>query len=177
MLRGQVNSLPLRCNAAGDENALGFSVSFDPKLLSFYRATTATGTTLTVNTQQAASGKLGLLIALPAGQAFAPGEVNLVNLEFIPSGGDVEATTQLGFDDQIMQREASNTQAVALGSLTFNDARITISGRAAAQFRQPVMPKYKPPVIRSSRPLAQSWQRQPKRQPRCHYRQHWAEPV
>ena len=133
MLRGQVNSLPVRCNALGDENAWGFSISFDSKLLSFYRATAAAGLTLAINTKAASNGKLGILLALPAGQTLAPGEVTLLNLEFIANGGEAEVTTRLGFDDQIMQREVANSQAIALGSLTFRDASITLSGHASAQ--------------------------------------------
>lgn len=133
MLRGQINSLPIRFNALGDENALGLTVTFDPNQLSFYRATTLAGKLLTLNTQQAFKGKLGILVALSAGQSFAAGDEELVNLEFIPSGGESAITTHLGFSDQVIACEASDSNAAALPSLAFVEADVSIKGQTIAQ--------------------------------------------
>jgi uncharacterized protein (TIGR03437 family) len=130
MLRGQVNSLSLQFSAMGNENALGFSLNFDPGLLSFYRATTIPGTTLTLNQKQ--PGQLGLLLAAPTGRAFAAGLQTLVTLEFIPNGGAETVATSVRFSDQVIKREAADVSATILPDLSFADAVITISGRAAA---------------------------------------------
>ncbi|HEX4945113.1 MAG TPA: M12 family metallo-peptidase [Blastocatellia bacterium] len=130
MLRGQVALLPLQFSSSGNENALGFTVNFDPKLLSFYRATTSPGTTLTLNDKQ--PGQLGVLLARPVGQSFRAGDQTIVQLEFIPNGGEDTVLTRLRFSDQVVQRAAADTFATALPELSFVEADITISGRAAA---------------------------------------------
>src|SRR5262249_55824660 len=69
-------SVPIELVAQGDESALGFSVNFDPAQLRFVSAVAgkdASGATLNVNSSQAANGRLGLALALPAGQTIQPG--------------------------------------------------------------------------------------------------------
>jgi uncharacterized protein (TIGR03437 family) len=132
MVRGQVNSMPLQLTALGNENALGFTLSFDPQQLSFYRATASSGTLLTMNATQAAQGQLGILLARPAGQAFPAGLSEVLTIEFIPNGGEETVITKLSFNDQVIRREASDESAILLHHLTFTEAEITLSGRAAA---------------------------------------------
>ena len=132
MLRGTLSLLPLRFIAVGNENALGFSLSFDPKLLTFYRATPIAGATLTLNTKQIAQGNLGILVSLPAGQTFPAGEVSIVNLAFLPQGGEGETKTRLVFNDQVISCEIADVNANAITQFARTDSDITISGRAAA---------------------------------------------
>ncbi len=132
MQRGQVNAVPLVLDAGGDENALGFTVNYDPQLLSFYRATADNGTMLTINHKQSGSGRLGVLLALPVGKVFEAGPQSLVTLEFIPNGGEASVTTTLSFGNQITTIEAADASAATLTGLSFNEALLTISGRAAA---------------------------------------------
>src|SRR5205823_6302840 len=65
--RGQTNRLSIRLESQGDENALKFSLCYDPALLTFIgaaRGTDATnaGATMNVNTD---IGQLGFTLALP----------------------------------------------------------------------------------------------------------------
>ncbi len=130
ILRGQIASMPLELNAIGNENALGFTVRFDSRWLSFYRATTSSGTILTLNAKQ--TGQLGVLLAKPTGQTFQAGWQTIATLEFIPHGGAEIITTKLGFGDQLTPRAIADTDAMALSELSFVEADLTISGRAAA---------------------------------------------
>ena len=123
--------MPLQFEAAGNENAVGFTVNYDANLLRFYRATTTNGTTLTVNNRQ--PGQLGLLLGKAVGQTFAAGAQTLATLEFVPTGGDDTVTTRLRFDDQVVQRAVADSEATALSGLSFVEADFTISGRAVAQ--------------------------------------------
>ncbi|MBL8205912.1 MAG: hypothetical protein JNM09_16880 [Blastocatellia bacterium] len=132
MQRGQVNAVSLLLDAVGNENALGFTANFDPALLSFYRATAADGTLLTINAKQARRGMIGVLLALPVGQVFEAGQQSLITLEFIPNGGAETVTTTLSFGNQIVASEAADASAATLTGLSFTSAELTISGRAAA---------------------------------------------
>jgi YD repeat-containing protein len=71
----QVN-VAVELMAQGNENALGFSLSFDPAVLSnptVAPGSGAAGAALNLNLSQIAQGRLGLGLALPAGQMFAAG--------------------------------------------------------------------------------------------------------
>src|SRR5262249_59940915 len=65
---GQV-SVPIELVAQGDENALGFSLSFDPAVLGNPQAGLggdASGATLNTNTSQVGGGRLGVALSLPS---------------------------------------------------------------------------------------------------------------
>jgi uncharacterized protein (TIGR03437 family) len=130
--RGQINAVQLTLDAAGNEHALGFTVNYDPTLLSFYRATAPNGTTLTINAKQTARGQLGVLLALPSGKTFEAGQQSLLTLEFIPNGGAETVTTRLSFGNQVVTSEAADAAATTLSGLSFAAATLTISGRAVA---------------------------------------------
>ncbi len=73
---GEVD-LPITLLATGDENAIGFTLSFDPttaRLVSASPGTDATGGYSLLNTNQLSEGKLGVLLALPAETRVASGE-------------------------------------------------------------------------------------------------------
>src|SRR5262249_24470126 len=62
--------------ANGNENAMGFSLNFYPRLLTYAGATVgagASGGVLMANTSLLAGGKLGLAVALPMGTTFLGG--------------------------------------------------------------------------------------------------------
>ncbi len=131
-LRGQVNSLRIELDAQGNENALGFSLDFDPNLLSFYSASTDNGAIVTINRQLAAQGRLGFIVALPAGQQFAAGTRTALQVQFVPKGGVETATTALRFSDQVIKRDLADAFANTLTGTTFSNAEVTISGAATA---------------------------------------------
>lgn len=118
--------LAVELSSHGNENALSFSLSFDPAILSNPRATQGVdaGTAqLNVNTSQAAAGRLGLLLALPSGQSFTVGdrELLLVDFDVMPS---VEATT-IDFSDQPIPREILDTSTNSLAA-TWTPATINL---------------------------------------------------
>ena len=66
-----VVTFPILVVANGNENALGFSVSFDPSKLTYVGASLgagASGATLNVNSGHAGSGQLGFALALGSGR-------------------------------------------------------------------------------------------------------------
>jgi hypothetical protein len=77
--------VPVELRAAGDENALGFSVQFDAEAVSYVSATLgkdAVGAMPNINATQAASGRVAFTIALQPGAAFAEGLREVLRIRF-----------------------------------------------------------------------------------------------
>lgn len=77
----------VRLSAEGVENALSFSLNFDPSQWRFVKATTGSGAlqaTVIVNPQHLQQGQVGILLALPAGKTFGFGEKEAVIFQFAP---------------------------------------------------------------------------------------------
>lgn len=115
--RGQNGQVFVEMDALGGENALGFSLSFDPALLRFVSAALgkdAAGATLNVNTAQTSNGRIGLLLALPSGQSFTTGARQLIALSFTAVASSNSDTATVGFGDLPVVRELSDVNARAL---------------------------------------------------------------
>jgi hypothetical protein len=103
--------------AVGNENAIGFSLNFDPAKLAFSAArlaNTASQASLQINSTTASSGHLGLMLALAPGSTFTPGTANLLNITF-----NLETPNTPGivsFADQPVVRSVSDAQASELDS-------------------------------------------------------------
>ena len=88
VVAGQTVKVSIQLNAQGNENAAGFSLNFDPTVLSYSGASlgsNAAGAQLNVNSYQAASGKLGAALALNTGTAFAAGTQEVLQVTFVVS--------------------------------------------------------------------------------------------
>jgi hypothetical protein len=108
---GQAFALPMELVAEGTENALGFSLNFDPKRLSFVGAAldAAGSAYLQVNDRRAALGQVGFVVARPAGETFAAGTAVLFRARFVAAGVNGEAS--LSFGDVPVVREVANAAA------------------------------------------------------------------
>jgi hypothetical protein len=114
---GGTVAVPIVLDAQGDENALGFSITFDPAVLSNPTAalgSDAASATLIVNAAQAAQGRYGVLIGLPAGQAFAAGAKQVVVVTMTIASDAAAETTPVAFGDQPVVREVSNVTSVSV---------------------------------------------------------------
>ena len=112
--RGKIGSVQIAMEAQGNESGLAFSLNYDPKVMTFLDAAvgdSANGAALQINQSQAANGRIGLALALPAGQQLAAGTRALLNLRFIPNGGDGDAVTNISFSDQLLPREVADVNA------------------------------------------------------------------
>ncbi len=75
-VKGLNVTVPVTLQSQGNENAVGFSVKFDPTVFKYVSATkgSADGSaTLLVNSNQASSGIVGVILALQAGNSFTNG--------------------------------------------------------------------------------------------------------
>ncbi len=81
---GEPNWLPVLLEARGGENELGFSLCFDPLLVSFagVRLGETANASLIVDTTQAAVGRVGVTWALPDGLALSAGTYIVVEVAF-----------------------------------------------------------------------------------------------
>ena len=138
--RGQNGMLIVELDTQGNENALGFSLSFDPTQLHFVSASLgngAAGATLNLNANQADSGRLGIAIALPTGQVFAAGEHQILALTFTASANGNPASTTVNFLNHPVAREVSDVSANALVA-AYADGAIqltrTVTSVSAASF-------------------------------------------
>jgi hypothetical protein len=125
--QGQSVSVPILLDVQGDENAVGFTVTFNPNVISYSIASLGVGTAganLLVNTSQSASGKVGVAIALPPGGTLAAGTREVANIVFFASS-QTTGTTPLGFDDVLVVRSVSDSAANEL-NVSFNIGNVTI---------------------------------------------------
>jgi hypothetical protein len=115
---GQSVTVNVNLVALGDENALGFSLDFDPAKAAFIAAAPgshAVGAALNVNATQAATGKLGIALALATGQSLSPGTNHLLTVTFKPLPGVVGAF-QPAFGDVPVPRQTSDAAAAELAT-------------------------------------------------------------
>lgn len=148
-------TVAIMLNSLGDENGVGFTLTYDPAVLRYkprpndlgtiaddpskHAGSGLDGATLNLNT--ATSGKVGILLAKPAGSVYAAGSRQLVLVDF-----EVIATTSgqttLGFSDTPIAREVVSANVDIL-TATYTQLNITASP-------QPV-----PPTI-TTQPVAQT---------------------
>lgn len=139
--RGQTGEIAIEIEAEGDENAIGLSVEFDPTALSFVSATAGSSLEnplLNVNSNQAANGRVGLAMALPAGKALKAGKQILVQVKFTGLTANNAASTALSFGDQPIRRQLADANANSIsgsyenGTISFGNS---VSSVSAASFK------------------------------------------
>src|SRR5262249_33526324 len=94
---------------------VGFTLSFDPTLViltGVNLGADASGATLIVNTNQAATGLLGCVLAVGTGNSFAAGNRQLMQVNFQAASGG--GSFSPSFTDGVVPREISDPGANAL---------------------------------------------------------------
>lgn len=121
--------VPVELNSQGKENAVGFSISFDPAVFMNPDAvlgSDATGALLNVNTRQVAMGKLGIGMALPVNQTFAAGTRQIIVLKFELKAGVQGVSADLKFVEQPVPTQLVDPLAEDL-PVTTTDGKVTIN--------------------------------------------------
>src|SRR5262249_35564840 len=104
-------------DAQGDENALGFSLRFNPSTWQFVSAamgSDARDSVLNINSKYAVNGHVGTVLSLPTGQTFAAGMRELVRFKFTPITPVTDKSMVVAFDDYPVLRELADKQANSL---------------------------------------------------------------
>ncbi|MFN7930990.1 MAG: IPT/TIG domain-containing protein [Blastocatellia bacterium] len=133
--RGNLNALPIELEGQGNENGLSFTLRFDARQMLFSHVVAQSGWTVNVNSSQSAQGRIGLMLALSAGQVAQLGPQPVVTAYFAALGGSEAVTTEIGFDDQVFARDIADGFANALPRATYESAQVTISGRGIVNVR------------------------------------------
>jgi uncharacterized protein (TIGR03437 family) len=115
-----IKTISALLDASGDENAVSFSLQFDPskwRLLGIEREPDAAQALLQINNTQQNNGRLGLALLLSPGQAWNAGERRLAAIRFvaIDSTANNDAMN-LSLGDQPMAREMVDLNANALNA-------------------------------------------------------------
>ncbi len=133
-LPGSAASVSIELVAQGNENAIGFSLNFNPSVLGNPQATLgsgATGASLNTNAAQASQGRFGAAMAMPAGQSFSAGVRQLVTVNFAVASGAAAGATPIGFGDQPVAREVAGVNANVLPA-DFLPGSVTVAGAVAS---------------------------------------------
>ena len=124
-MAGSTVAVPVQLLANGNENALGFSLSYNTNLLAFTNVVLgggAGGAALIPNVSQTASGKVGVALALNSGSVFAPGaqEMVLVNFTIVAAPSASNQTTSVTFGDAPTTRQLVDAAAGNLAAYYTN---------------------------------------------------------
>ncbi len=125
VMGGRPISVPVTLTANGNENGLGFSLNFNAQRLGYVGAepgSGAVGAALFVNSSQASTGRLGVVVAFPPHQTFTPGTQEVVRLLFSTAllTGVTPVTVTNSFGDQPVLRELYGTQLQSLPAFYSN---------------------------------------------------------
>lgn len=137
LFQGQDGNLIVTIDAKGDENAIGFSVVFDPSVVTFKGASLASGAsaaTMHLNTDLLTEGKLGVVLALPTGQQFGSGIRQLVKMQF-HAAESAGSALSVAFSDTPVQCEVASVQAEALAA-TYATSSVAVNPLPVLTARQ-----------------------------------------
>jgi hypothetical protein len=130
---GEPFTIAVNLAGAGDENAIGFSLSFNPAVLVFQQAEAVDSTSsLQVNASQAGQGRVGIVLAKSVNQVFPAGTNALVRLKFTAQGSPGIVTVALS-DGPVVREVASVNADVLAADYQAGDIRIVKAGRLASQ--------------------------------------------
>jgi hypothetical protein len=132
LVQNQTGNVAVTLRSLGDETALGFSIVFDPAALTYTSASlgsNAGSSTLNINTSQAASGILGVVMARNSNGTFPAGTNEILKLGF-RANSSATGSVNVALSSVLVPREISDANANNLGA-TFSDGAITINPQPA----------------------------------------------
>jgi hypothetical protein len=127
--RGSTVGVPVEFSALGDENALRFSLAFDPAVLSspsVSLGSDAGAAVLTTDTSQAAGGHVAASLGLPAGQAFDQGKLQLVVVSFRVASEAPGQAVEITFADLPVAQQITGVTGHAL-TATYLDGAVLLA--------------------------------------------------
>ena len=141
---GETGTVVVEMDANGDENAIGFSLEFDPDRLTYQSATGGSGAAFTINALQASSGRVGVLMGLLPPQVFPQGRLELLSVTF--SAGTIPGDVTLSFGDIPIFRDVSDVTSSSL-STAFSAGKVTVMATPVADSQSVVTDEDIPKTI------------------------------
>lgn len=127
-------TIGVEIDAQGDEVAVGFTLNFNPAVIgnpaNISLGSGAAGMSLTVNTSQAAAGRIGIVMDKDPTQPLPAGVRQLVTIEFDVAAAN-PATAMLAFGNAPVRREVVNGLAQTL-TAAFTDTEISLVAPTSA---------------------------------------------
>ncbi|MEI2725306.1 MAG: cohesin domain-containing protein [Verrucomicrobiota bacterium] len=134
VVNGLTVTLPVVLQSLGNEFGLGFSLSFDPAVLHYVgvvKGSAAAAATLNTNTIDAAAGKVGIVMTLPAGNTFVAGSQEIVRVTF-SAQTSVPGNYPVVLGDQPVWRAVSDATAEELTASYVNNQVVVHASPALA---------------------------------------------
>jgi hypothetical protein len=116
LAQGQSVTVSVYLEAQGNENAAGFTLTFDPAVLSYAGAglgADTSGAALEINANQVAAGRVAFALALPIGTSFSSGTKELVKVTLRASASAV-GVYPVALSDQPVVRQVVDATATSL---------------------------------------------------------------
>jgi hypothetical protein len=127
-------AMPVSIEGAGTENAVGFSIEFDPARVQFSgvaKLPAFSSSTLLLNTNLIESGRVGVVFALPPGVSLGAGNSTVFQAVFSTASMTMGQTTPIAVNDSLVKREVSSTTGNVLPS-TFVGGSISLVAQGPA---------------------------------------------
>jgi hypothetical protein len=132
----KATDIVIRLQAKGEENALGFTLNFNQRQLNFIEAKLGNvpgSPVFLVNTEELNSGKIGILLALPAGISFPAGAHDVARVSFQVSLS-VAGVSRIEFSDAVVVEEISSVQGAKIPT-TFAGGILSLTAEAISNVR------------------------------------------
>ncbi len=126
VLLATTNTVSIQLDAQGNENAVGFSLRFDPAALQYASVSLGSGVsgvTFNPNAEHVASGKLGIALALPIGFSFPSNTVEIAKVTFVAL--NAVGPSIISFTNSPIRKEISDATAETL-TATYTAGTVTI---------------------------------------------------
>ena len=121
-------TVPINLLANGNENSLGFSLNFDPTLLTntgVVLGSGATGASLFPNLTHASAGQMGVLVGLSSGATFAAGTQQIAVASFTSPIVTSATSTAITYGDSPVKRVLADALGNPLAA-TFNSGSVLL---------------------------------------------------
>jgi hypothetical protein len=126
---GLTNEMVVQLEAVGGENAVSFSLHYDPGLVGYLDTALGAavkGATLLLNPHNTQQGQLGVLLLLPFGEALPAGIHDLLRVRFVVSSFAEGMGTRLLFGDYPAARDVADATGASLAA-EYVDAALDFS--------------------------------------------------
>ena len=135
VVAGSPVALPVVISALGDERAVSFTLAFDPAVVwapSVAAGAAAAEAAIEVDDAEAASGRIGVTLTLPAGQTCPAGDDELAVVTFATAAAAEGSSTVVGFSDQPVPTAIADGFATPL-TAAWEDASLAFPTQGAVR--------------------------------------------